>query len=206
MGRDPFWATTTRVLLTPGTWLRALLAAVFVAILAFVIGSFAFGDGAGEGVLNGWVVWGLVAVTTVTVPLAKVIDAERGQGRDPSLSNLRRLALGLTAVALTLYLGFGITGAYSGKLEPAEVNARASKISGESARDCRMAGKDALDDSIYRCDLTLRGSETYPELEGQHLEKCFAVSGASLSSMQEVSCDRLKPDNGGKPAKLTALR
>jgi hypothetical protein len=200
MGRDPFWATTSRVLLSPWTWLRVLVAAILVALVATLIGSFAFDEGASDGVTNPWVIWGLVALAAVTVPLAKVIDAERAQGRDPDPSKLGRLGLGLAAVALMLYLGFGIAGAYSGKVEPSEVNAQASKVSGESARNCRMAGEDSLGDSIYRCDLTLRGSETYPELEGQHLDKCFALSGSNLSSMREVSCDRLKPENGGKPA------
>jgi len=187
------------VLFSPFTWLRVLLAAIFVAVLFAVIASAVFGEGAGEAVIGSWFFWALVAVIAVTVPTAKVIQAEERAGREADSQNLLRLAAGLGIAALVLYLGFGLSGAFSGEVSAQEVEAQAVEVSEERAARCGEGGEDSLGDHVWRCDMTLRGSPPYEDLEGKHLEQCFAFGGVDIESMNEVSCDRLEPENGGRP-------
>jgi len=131
--------------------------------------------------------------------MAKIIEAEQRAGRTPDSRDLRRLGFGLGGVAVLLYVAFAAAGTFSDDVSTREVEGQAVKVGDVRAARCREAGEDSLGDRVWRCDMTLRGSALYENLEGKHITSCFAFGGKDVEGMTEVSCDRVRPENGGKP-------
>jgi hypothetical protein len=77
-----------------------------------------------------------------------------------------------------------------------EIEAKVVDLRGDMAAACIDGGDDSLGSTVYRCQVTLRGGPTTPELEGAKLEKCYKLISGDVF---EVSCSRLSPANGGKP-------
>ncbi len=185
---EQFRQSVVRVLLSPFTWLRVAVAAVFVALLLALISALVLGEGFSESLFGGWFVWALIALVAVAVPLDRVIEAEQRQGRQPSALQVLRLSGGLGAVAAGLYAGLGVAGAFDSGVRLEEVEARAVKVVRAKRARCSQTGEDAVGDPVYRCDMTLRGSKADPDLEGEHLDRCFSLSREDPVRLTEISC------------------
>ncbi len=185
---EQFRETVARVLRSPATWLRALAAALFLALSLAVISALALGEGFSESLFDGWFVWALIALIAVGVPLDRVIDAEQRQGRQPSARQVARLAAALGTAAAVLYAGLGLAGAFDSEVDLGEVQAQAAKAGRGRAARCSEAGEDALGDTVYRCELTLRGSKADPDLEGEHRNVCFSLSREDPVRLSEIAC------------------
>ncbi len=67
---------------------------------------------------------------------------------------------------------------------------------GERAAKCRDAGEAASGDTIFKCDVTLKRTRAFPELAGEHVERCYRGGPDDIA---KADCSLLHPENDGRP-------